>query len=359
MRSGLKKNVQNTLLVLGSVIVTLLIAEGLVRLIIPQDRMVTWIEMHPRGFVMNQPGGKSFQEFNDRRAEYRFISERLRGNSPDPDRQKILAIGDSFTFGLLLDEEETYVHKLENTLQSLDYNYQILNGAVGGAGLADWPLWLEEYGKGVAPDKVLYFLNIHDVDRALSKNLFVIDTETEGLIPSQRWEPNEFLFRMNRTATLRWLQTHSVLANRLISQLWKTVYFADVTDNFNPETSSVPIPEIEKLYVESDYSLQLSRLLFERMDNWCRENGCELIVATTGFFVNDADVSPHTEKLYNSILESGITEGVPFLDITPCVEEITGGDINSVRIPGDSHPNEEGAAMIADCLTNELLPYLN
>lgn len=355
----MKRTVQNTLLVLGSVIITLLIAEGLVRLIIPQDRMVTWIEMHPRGFVMNQSGGDSFQEFNDRRAEYRFTSERLRGNSPDSNRKRILTIGDSFTFGLILNEEETYVHKLERTLQNMNHDYQILNGAVGGAGLADWPLWLEEYGNDVAPQKVIYFLNTADVDRALSKNLFVIDPETDELTSSQRWKPNEFLFRMNRTGTLRWLQTHSVLVNRLISQLWKTVYFSDLTNNFDPETSSVPIPEIDDLYAESDYSLHLSRLLIEKMDRWCRENGCELIIATTGFFVDGVDVNPHTEKLYNSILADGLSGGVPFLDITPCIEEKTDGNIDSIRIPGDSHPNEEGATMIAGCVTDKLLPLLN
>lgn len=101
------------LLIISASILTLLFGEFLVRVILPQDRMVTWIEMHPDGFVMNQSGGTAFQELGERKAEYRFNKERLRGGKIQDSKVNILAIGDSFTFGLLLNEEDTYIQQLQ------------------------------------------------------------------------------------------------------------------------------------------------------------------------------------------------------------------------------------------------------
>lgn len=48
-----------------SLVISLFVAELAVRIILPQDKMVTWLEMHPDGFMMNQSGGKAFQELGD------------------------------------------------------------------------------------------------------------------------------------------------------------------------------------------------------------------------------------------------------------------------------------------------------
>ena len=66
--NGMGKNkpiniAKNTLLLLVSTIISLVILELGIRVFIPQDKKITWIEMHERGFVMNQSGGSSFQEF--------------------------------------------------------------------------------------------------------------------------------------------------------------------------------------------------------------------------------------------------------------------------------------------------------
>ncbi len=66
-------------IIVASTLVGLLLAEFSVRLLFSQNRMVTWLEMHPRGFMMNQEGGTAFQEFGERRADYRFTKNRFRG----------------------------------------------------------------------------------------------------------------------------------------------------------------------------------------------------------------------------------------------------------------------------------------
>lgn len=228
---------KTSLLIIFVSICTLLVGEFFVRIILPQDKMVTWIEMHPDGFVMNQSGGTAFQELGDRTANYQFTKERLRGNNLDSNKVDILTIGDSFTFGLLLNEEDTYVYHLQEKADSMfPDSIQFMNAAVGGSGLADWPGWLDEYGEKFTPNFLLYFMNYDDVNRALSKNLFIYDQSApNSLIRSQRWVPISFLNNLGQKRWYRWLQSNSHIANIAVSVLWKNIYFKDLTDNFNPE----------------------------------------------------------------------------------------------------------------------------
>ncbi len=338
----------NTGLVVLSILITLLFVEFAVRIILPQDKMVTWLEMHDEGFMMNQISGVSFQEHDKRIASYAFSEQRLRESEVNSDTEHtILAIGDSFTFGLLLNEEDTYIHHLNNKfLASGNDSVFILNGGVGGAGLADWPLWLETFGEEIKPDKILYFLNVHDLDRALSKNLFVL--KNDSLVQSKRWEPQQFMFDLGKKNWYRWAQSHSHLANIIVKVLWKNVYFKDLTSGFDIEKSTAIIPSYDEFSLNADYSVKLGYALIERMQSWCSVNNCELIVTTTGFFEqNKSDT--HTAKFYNSILTNGFPNELSFYDNSTCVDSLTSHNLDSIRIPGDSHPNEEGTSIIAEC----------
>jgi|GEM_PF-6571526 len=59
-------------LISTGVIIGLLIAEILVRIFLPQNRLTTWIEMHPDGFMMNQKCVTAIHNFNERAAESRL-----------------------------------------------------------------------------------------------------------------------------------------------------------------------------------------------------------------------------------------------------------------------------------------------
>lgn len=314
--------------------------------------------MHPDGFMMNQAGGTAFQELGDIKADYRFTSQRLRGNEIDSAPHKVLAIGDSFTFGLLLNEEDTYITHLNDALLNFgNDSVVVLNGGIGGAGLGDWPGWLETFGKKIKPDVVLYFLHTSDLDRALSKNLYVLKQDT--LIKTQRWQPRAFMFVLGQKNWYRSLQAHSHLFNIIVKILWKKAYFKDLTHSFNHSNTHVPIPNQEDFFLESDYSVHLGQKLLEQMDKWCVENECQLIITTTGFFQGDAE-SNHTSKLYSHILENPafLPGSVLFYDNSPCLDSLTAGNLDGIRIPGDSHPNEQGAQLIADCTWSWFKEYL-
>ncbi|MEQ9310689.1 MAG: SGNH/GDSL hydrolase family protein [Balneolaceae bacterium] len=351
--------VKTSLLFAITSIITLLIGEFLIRIILPQDKMVTWIEMHEDGFVMNQSGGTAFQELEERKAFYRFNKERLRGNEIKPNKVNILTLGDSFTFGLLLDEEDTYLQRLQKKADEVfPDSIQFLNAAVGGSGLADWPVWLENFGEATKPNFILYFMNYDDVNRALSKNLFIIDEEyPDSLIKSQRWIPKSFLTKLSTKNSYRWLQANSELFNILVKVFWKHFYFDDLTYDFNPDKSQVPIPSISSFAEDSEYSTKLARSLIDKMEDWCNQKGCEFIVINTGFFEDD-NMSSFDQKFYESIQKSNQNLSVEYLDNTECVKFRAHSNLDEFKIPGDSHPNEKGAKIIAECSWEKLQPFL-
>ena len=399
----MKSLLSSLLLIAGSVLISFVLVEGLVRLFFPQDRLVTWIEMNDLGFMQNQPGGEFFQERDGRRAEYLLDQNGLRVGVDDVSYQteygfhqrkngshqaeigshqaeRLLVLGDSFTFGLLLEESDTFIQRWEEML-AMDQDrpgrsFRLLNAGVGGAGLADWPLWLEEYGPGLQPDWVIYVMNTADVERALSKNLFVLDEESGMLQTSQRWKPRRFFRSLGRNRVYQWIQAHSEFVNRFTTFLWKSVYFEDLTGDLQQEKARVPIPSEEQFSMESAYSLDLSLAILDRMRTWCEGQGCRLMGTTTGFFM-EGEAGLHTQRVYEALTQPH-QPVVPFFDITPCVlqsvPEDKSGDVHEspdagrlgiesnildrIRIPGDSHPDELGAAITARCLHQVVSPKL-
>ena len=311
--------------------------------------------MHPDGFMMNQKGGTAFQEFGERRADYRFTSNRLRGSEENTRDFNILTLGDSFTFGLLLNEEQTFIHHLQATTDSIFADsIRFMNAAVGGTGLADWPGWLENFGAATQPDLVILFLNYKDLDRALSKNLFIYDTETDALIASRRWKPRAFFTKLGQKGWYRWLQAHSHLMNITVKLLWRFVYFDDVTHNFDPKKTEVPIAELQDYSLDSDYSIHLGYKLIGKLEQWCSINSCDFVLATTGFFTDSANID-HSSRFYHTLKADS---SIHMKDISNCMNEHTSGDYDLITIPGDGHPNETGARYIADCTAKWLMPYL-
>ncbi len=337
----------NTLLVIIGCFAGLIIAEFSVRIIIDKYEKVVWLEMHDDGFIMNQAGGSAYQNQFNRPFSYNFTDTRLRSiNNSEPADKTILTLGDSFTFGLYLKDEETFIYALNQKLADSELdNYKIINGGIGGAGLADWPLWLEEFGADVAPDYILYYLHVSDIERAISKNLFIL--EDGELIQSTRWKPNKFMRNLGRKNWYRWLQKHSQLVNIAVEIMWSKIYFKDLTYDFNPDLTEVKILDTNSFRSDKKYPANLGFKIFERINNWCEENNCKLIITTTGFFEQEVR-NEFTLNLYNALINNGAND-IPFYDNTPCLYEIAEYDYQNFRIPGDDHPNAKGAAEIANC----------
>jgi lysophospholipase L1-like esterase len=91
--------------------------------------------------------------------------------APAPGRTRILALGDSMTFGFYLEENETWPARLESLLRAAGHPVEVVNGGVGGWTISSEALFLEERALALAPAHVLIGFcanDIADLDHPLS-----------------------------------------------------------------------------------------------------------------------------------------------------------------------------------------------
>lgn len=122
---------------------------------------------HPtRGWAL-RPGLVQVPAFEDRPVSSN--SQGLRGRReyavPKPSGvQRVLVLGDSFTFGDEVGDEETYCHYLQGMLPA---EIEILNLGVHGYGHDQMLLYLQEVGARYRPDVVLLGFVAQDMERNL------------------------------------------------------------------------------------------------------------------------------------------------------------------------------------------------
>jgi hypothetical protein len=77
----------------------------------------------------------------------------------------VLCLGDSFTFGLAVSEEQTYVHRLELALAARadGRKVEVWNAGVNGLNSCQEQAWLERYGWVFEPDLVTVGFVMNDV----------------------------------------------------------------------------------------------------------------------------------------------------------------------------------------------------
>jgi len=151
------------LLLLGiSAALGLLIAEVAVRLVRPQAVMTVsrglYVPDPPRRYRL-QPG---FRGRVGNRVEFdtpvRINREGLRGpeiGPKTPGTLRILALGDSFVFGVGAREGETLPARLQETLRARGRRAEVLNAGAPGFGVPDEAAWFLKWGKPLDPDLVL------------------------------------------------------------------------------------------------------------------------------------------------------------------------------------------------------------
>ena len=363
-----KKKLLFSLMALALVsVVTLGLAEIMLRVFSPQDMTGTWRVFGERGYLLNRSQGTARHQLGDRAVRYRFTAPHRRGAPARPGVPRVLVLGDSLTFGILLEEADTYVQLLQ-TFSDRDFGpdaYQFLNGAGGGWGTSEYLAYLEDFGDQIAPDLLIIYISSDDIGRSMRRKLYrVVDPETlelEALSLTHQHSGKKKLKRfLNALPIYQWSLEHCHLlqfARRLfLIRTGHLVNDVDLTDN-RRTLGSVVVPGSWDLQVTAEEAVTLGHALFRRIIHWCRERNVPLLLTTTGWHFYALEITP--EKLAEmETVEPTIAfmhrapdlfarEGVPYHDITPEVLAATGGRPEEFIIPGDSHPDEEGSRLIA------------
>ncbi|SVC20470.1 uncharacterized protein METZ01_LOCUS273324, partial [marine metagenome] len=168
--SYFKKNFINLLLLVGAVLLTLLLIEvgySIYQLIRPskayfridqktQERYLIPGIVRKKKFIENGP--EITIKINSQGWRDREISL-----EKQEDTFRIVALGDSITFGWGVELNETYIKQLETTLKKRDShkNYEVINISIEDLGLQEELKLLKQVGLNFQPDLVLlgFYLN--------------------------------------------------------------------------------------------------------------------------------------------------------------------------------------------------------
>ncbi len=314
---------RNILLFAGSLLISILLAEGILHWMHPFDRMQTWIDMHDRGFVMNRAGGTAMHELDGEAVTYTFDENRFRINLPAsgiPHPASSILLGDSYAFGLHLTDTVTLAHRMGWR-----------NFAVGGAGPADYLAQMEAYLPLWDADTVIVLLSIDDATRTLAKDLYRLDGE------SQRWKRSKFRDVMEAIPGYHPLQKRSYLLNGFIRLAWRNWYFEDL---------STPVGNGDSLYIS-----QLHTQMFARMRDLCEAKGCTLVLASNGYTaIQEVDVNQR--YLMGALPAIAEEIGVVYRDCALILRERFATEGPQILVlPTDSHPSAEGIKVVAHCLS--------
>lgn len=282
-----------------------------------------------------------------------------------PGKQRILLIGDSFTFGHGVNVQDRFGERLEKILTSVE----VLNMGVWGTGTDQQYLLYREEGVKFNADLVILLYLVENItrngndgtvqhgDRMLPKPRFRLQEGklvlTNVPVPKhsvpindeqRQWQENQGIgipipfkgFLREHSALYRLL--HSRGSNTL-HQLFKT--------------EVIPFPQ----YQEDREAWQITKLLFKQFANEASQNGSEflLVILPTQEFVNRTHIDPFPQKM---IIKACKASRIGVLDMLPALKRMSSESEHGLYYAMDGHWNVDGhkaaARIIADYLTKHL-----
>lgn len=308
---------------------------------IPEEQ---WIEYHPRLGWFHQKSKQASLVKNNLKIPLSTNSRGLRGKREYPPfeisgKKRIYAVGDSFTFGFGVRDEETFAARMETLQPSLD----VLNLGVAGYGVDQMALLVEDFGFACKPAVTFIAVYPEDfwratrsfTDAGYGKPYFTL--EAGGLklhqvpVPPPRHYQGSQFFDLNpgRPFFLKLLD-HSALV-RLSGKLSGRVL----------KKAGLEDPESGREWV-------LGREILKRLFETVRQNGSEpvLVIVPPMRWITGT-----VEPVRDSMLRLAGKSQVRAVDLTPVFKEgLTRKPIEAWYIPDDLHWTAEGHDLVARTL---------
>ena len=330
-RSRLRSLAQAILLLSVTTLVTLLLAEGAVRILMPQylrpvfreqvrGATYTRADLHAR---IASPG-----EFDTRAntTVQRFRGKRLYAPTPPAGTFRIAVIGDSYVFGTGAEDHETYPSVLETKLAEMAAGtVEVLNAGIHGSGTSDQVVWFDRWAKSFHPNLVvLTVFGGNDVCDEIHNSKFALASDGSAVpLDLLALEKERGLGPRIQSVVLKipgyhFLTQHSQLlyAIRVMISSMLTRYDDDVTvDCAGGKVNDAIAVAVDKIVAEV---------------RWLRSNveaaGASLDVV---FIPSRAAVTGQERRVGHTIAERTLKErltletardGIPYLDLTPMIE---------------------------------------
>jgi len=264
---------------------------------------------------------------------------------PSDDAFKILAVGDSMTFGLFVANDDTWPARAESRLREHYGNarrVQVFNAGIVNYTILDELAYLREKGIYLKPNLVVLGVYENDIDDLRQEKNGVVQRPHDGI----------------KTRTLMWLKllAHNsalfTIAEQIKAQMQLAAAGVDIRRS-NP-TRSLP----REPAPDQDVLIKRYGQLFRETTALLKSNGIPLVV----IYIPGIWTLSETSMMESTIRALTAEAGVPYLDLTPAMqdEQDAAEDFYLLRryngvLIGNPHMSPQGYAVAARALVDWLI----
>lgn len=356
--SKLRRAVQSLLLLGGTSLVLLLLAEGAVRVFMPQFLRPVFRERVDGAFYLRASLHARIYSPNEFDTMVNTNAQRFRGSEaytrkPQPGTYRIAVIGDSFVFGTGARDSECYPSVLERMLaQAREHGaVEVLNAGIPNSGTGDQAIWYDRWVSAFHPHLVILTVyggndvadEIHDSKFRLASDGTAIPLDFRAL-QSQTGLEASLQSIMLKLPGYDFLTQHSQLLYAVRSAI--TGIFArrdEVRAPGSAVLSKAAVVAIKKIAAEM-------RWLKHRVE----ASGATLAVvyvpprrAVVGAGRNFGDGTA-ARQLGRRLVREAAQDTIPFLDLTPQIEVRLRAQPGSLYYQRDDHMRPDGYRFVAE-----------
>jgi hypothetical protein len=260
-------------------------------------------------------------------------------------------LGDSFTFGWLLEEADSAPGVLQS-LADRDFGPRrltFLNASTGGWGLASYLAYLEAFGDAIDPIAVVAFVNATDFPWAVSSGLYRATGEGPVALERRDATPRNARLRreLRRLPGVQWLLTHSHLVQLVRTRLAKILVPPTVPEKAKDARDRGPV----NIHPPDAETRAFAEALLRRMKAWCEARNVQLFLVSLYHY-------HYSPGVYEWLAPVTADAAIPFLDLQAPIAATVGVDIGGYFLAVDPHPNERTNALVARLAWRWLRPSL-
>ena len=273
----------------------------------------------------------------------------------NPDAYRILALGDSQTFGLFLNSHDIWTNVTEKILNVRSKrSVQLLNNGIPGSTISDHLAYLQQKGHLVSADMVLLVVNPNDItDLRREKTTF-------GSLRSTWMKSRDNVFLQEA----RWFFRHNsglYVAARKIKEFLTVWWHGRELRQFGLSHPNKKKQVMRSRMVGSTANERAiyKKMLIEAVGKVRSLGGRAVLVFLSAYWEGDKS---EIRRILNEVSRR---DRVPLIDLEPAFREATQDQATWYRDPkidpkykADGHFNRFGNLLIGNYLANQLVPLI-
>ena len=334
--------IKNFILLGFAFIFSLILIELLIRFFLPQALSGSWRVQDKNGLLINKSNSSTIHEFvyNKKKISVKYYFGQFNNRiykdiDYENTKEKVLVLGDSFTFGWLLNYQDTFIYKLQKKFPDKLF----INSSAGGWGTSDYLRYIKSYCENINPSKIIIFINHADYLRSINSKLYAFDGKK--LIEGSN-DIIKLKIKINKYNEIY----NFALKNLHIIQIVRKFF----SSYLNETKINSNIIVQEKKIIFNKNQIELIKKLYDEIiiqSEYCGSKIEIVNLSWPNIFVSDEIININNEiELYLNKID------IRYHDLKNEMKKIK-NIYKNYSIPFDLHPNEKGSNYIYESILNK------